>query len=123
MVRDFFRPANSAKIDGIVIPDLLFPIVGHHLPMFGIIVIAGKIKMIEMQIDIETRHCGLQHAQPFRNYFFANTITGDHRDIHSVFGHFVLSIHLLVNLGFCINRASGNADKSSEYRAAQHQLG
>ena len=83
----------------------------------------AKIKMIKMQIDIEPRHRGLQHAQPFRNNFFAYTITGDHRDIHSLFGHFVLSIHLLVNLGFRINTASDIADRSPEYRAAQHRLG
>ena len=81
MVGDTVRPANSAKIDRIMIADLRFPIIRHHLPMFGIVIIAGEIKMIEIQSDIEPFHRGLQYAKPLGNDFFTNPITGDNCNI------------------------------------------
>ena len=49
--------------------------------MFGIVIIAGEIKMIEIQIDIESFHRGLQYAKPLGNDFFTNPITGDNCNI------------------------------------------
>ena len=56
--------------------------------------------MIEMKIDLKTCHGSLQHAQAFRNHFFADAISGYNRNIKSVFYH-ARNVHscLFIRLG------------------------
>src|SRR3981189_2566252 len=42
------RPTGRAKIDRIVLADLLLPVLRHHLAMLFIIIVRGEVEMIEL---------------------------------------------------------------------------
>ena len=88
MVRYLVRQAHRTKEDRIMATNLCLPVFGQHVTMPGIIIIAGKIKVIKMQVDVKSGSSGRERAQPFRHDFSANAIASDYSNVESVFGHF-----------------------------------
>ena len=85
MVWNFFWKTDSAEEDRVMTADLVFPVFGQHVAMFGVIIVAGKIEMIVIQIDVEPADDRLE--TPFRHDFLTDTVTGCDRDIESVLRH------------------------------------
>ncbi len=94
MIGDFVRKANRSKENSVMTANLILPIFGQHIPMFGVIIIAGKIKMIEMQIDIKFAGYGFKCTQALWNNLFADAVSCNHRNIESILRH-RLSLHIL----------------------------
>ena len=80
MVRDLRRPAYRAEVNCVMPADLRFPIVGHHLAVFFVVIPRRKIEVIELQRNVEFFGSGFEHANAFRHHFFTNAVTGDHCD-------------------------------------------
>src|SRR5690606_5592337 len=77
VIGNLIRPAYCAKEYCIMLANLRFPVVGHHLTVLLVIVARRKIKMIEMKSTIEfRRHC-FKHAQALRHHLFADTVPGN----------------------------------------------
>ncbi|KCB33435.1 hypothetical protein L541_1548 [Bordetella hinzii CA90 BAL1384] len=80
------RPADGAEENGLVPADLLCPVIRHHLAVPGVIV-AAPVKMIPLEADAKARGGRVQHAQPFRHHFLANTVAGNHGDSMCLSSH------------------------------------
>ena len=87
MVWNFVRKPDGAEEDRVMTADLVFPVFGQHVAMFGVIIVAGKIEMIVIQIDVEPAGHGLKNTKSFRHDFLADAVTGNDRDIESVLRH------------------------------------
>ena len=77
VVGNGIRPADGAEVDSIEALQLLAPVVRHHLAIMGVIFAACPLHLLEAQRQIPTLCGGLQHANPFRQNFFANSVTRD----------------------------------------------
>jgi len=82
------RPAHRAVVDRVVAADPRLPVVGHHRAVPGVVVAAGEVEMIELQVDAELAGRRLQHAHALGHHFLADPVAGDHGD--PVPGHSVL---------------------------------
>ena len=67
--------------------DLCPPILGQHLAMTGVVIIAGEIKVIKMQVDIEFGSRRRESAQPLRHDLSADAVTSNYRNIEPIFRH------------------------------------
>jgi hypothetical protein len=91
MVGDLLGPADRAKINRIMSANLVFPVVRQHLAVLFEIVPAGKIEMIELQINAELHCGGLEHANALGHDLLANAVTRD--DCNSFFTGVVHGAH------------------------------
>ena len=66
MVWNFFRKTDSAEEDRVMTADLVFPVFRQHVAMLGVIIVAGKIEMIVIQIDVEPAGHRLKNTKSFR---------------------------------------------------------
>ena len=80
MIGHGVRPTHSAEENRVVSADPIFPVVGHHLAMIGVVGAAGEIEVIELQADAEAIGRSLQDAQAFGNDFIADPVAGNHGD-------------------------------------------
>ncbi len=80
VIGNFRGPADRAEIDRVMLADLLFPVVRHHLAVLFVIVPRREIEMIEMHADAVFFRRGFQHAQAFRHHFLADAVAGNDRD-------------------------------------------
>ena len=88
MVRHQRRQAHGPEEDGLVLPDLLQPVLGHHPAVLNVVVAApGELVPLELEAELAARR--LQHADAFRHHLFADAVAGDDRDL--VLGHEQLS--------------------------------
>ena len=80
MVGNLLGPADGAKIDGIMAADQILPVVGHHLAVLLVVVPAGEVEMVELQVDTEPAGSRLHHPHALGHGLLADAVTGDHRD-------------------------------------------
>jgi hypothetical protein len=80
VIRNLGRPADRAEVDGIVLADLILPIVRHHLAVLLVIVPGREVEMIEMKGHAVLLRRGLQNAQTFGHHFLADAVAGNDRD-------------------------------------------
>jgi hypothetical protein len=85
MVGNFVRPSHGTEVKRVVTTDLVFPVVRQHLAVLFAIVPAGKVKVVEVQINAKFAGSSVHDAQAFRHDFFANAISGYHGN--AVLGH------------------------------------
>ena len=78
MISHGIRPAHSPKKNGIVPPDLSFPVLGHHPAVLDVVVATCEIKVIEGQIDPKFRGDCLKHQKRLGHDFLAYPIARQH---------------------------------------------
>lgn len=61
VVGNEFGPADRAEEDGVESPQLLEPVVGHHLAVLEVVVDVGVVEFFEVQGEAEPLRGGLQH--------------------------------------------------------------
>src|SRR5216683_1782619 len=77
MVGNLGGPPNGAKIDRVVAPDLVLPVLGHHAPMLFVIVIGSKVEPIGPKREAEALGRLFEHAHPFGHDLLADAVAGD----------------------------------------------
>ena len=80
VIRDFRRPADRTEIDRIVLADFRLPVLRHHLAVLFVIVPGSEVEMIEMNRHAVLFRSRLEHAQPLRDHFLADAVTGNDRN-------------------------------------------
>src|SRR5579872_4885261 len=80
VIRDFCRPAHGAEINRVMLADLLFPVVRHHLAVLFVVVVGSEIEMIEMHGNAVLFRRGLNDTQTFRHHLLADSVAGNDRD-------------------------------------------
>src|SRR5471030_740317 len=80
MIRHFVRPAHGAKVDRVETLELFEPVVGHHLPVFQVVIAVRPVEHFDAQIQLPLLRGLLQHPQAFRQDFLADTIAGNRGD-------------------------------------------
>src|SRR4029077_9684183 len=72
--------ANSAEEDGMEGLQLLEAVFRHHFPRLRIR-FAAPVKRAPMQAKVETPARRFQHTDTFRNHFFSDAVSSDHRNV------------------------------------------
>ena len=80
MIRDFFWPADCAKIDRVMAADLIFPVVWQHFSVAFAVIPAGKIKVVKVQVNAKFSGGGIQHPQALGHHLFADAVASNHGD-------------------------------------------
>ena len=78
MVRHRWK-TDSTKKYRLVIANLGEAIIGHHLPVFDVVIAAPGL-LIELKLDIEFAARRLQYPDTFGNNFFTDAITRNNGD-------------------------------------------
>ncbi len=71
VVGHLLGPAHGTEEDRIMMADVFFPIVRHHLAVPQVVVARCKVKLVELQREAILFGGGLQHAHAFGNHFAA----------------------------------------------------
>ena len=79
-------PADGAEVDGVEAAEFVEPVVGQHLPVLDVVVGAGVVEVLEVELQVEGGGCGVEHAQAFGDDFGADAVAGDDGDAVGV-GH------------------------------------
>ena len=77
VIRDLLGPADGAEEDRIVRADPLLPVLRQHAAVLGVIIVGGKIEVIELQVEAELLSRGLQNTHSFRRRFLTDAIAGN----------------------------------------------
>ncbi|MNT11430.1 hypothetical protein D3C72_1463090 [compost metagenome] len=91
VVRDLLGPAHGAEVDGVVLDQRVEPVVRQHLAVTGVVVAAGKIEVIPLEVDAEAARRGVHHAYALGHDFRADSVSGNHGDLvlaHSSLGRY-----------------------------------
>jgi hypothetical protein len=74
VIRDFRRPTDRAEIDRVMLADFRLPVFRHHAAVLFVIVTAGKIEIVQAQLETELFRRNLEHPHAFGHDFLADTI-------------------------------------------------
>ncbi len=77
VVGHLLRPPDRAEEDGVVGLQRLAPVRRHHAPVLLIIIHAGEIEAVHLEIEPELGRGGVEHPQPLGNDLLANPVAGD----------------------------------------------
>ncbi len=80
------RHADGAEIDGVVLADLVFPILRHHAAVLFVIVATGEIEIVEPQLEAEFLRRGFEDAHALGHDLLANAVAGNDRDAVNAIG-------------------------------------
>src|ERR1700688_416139 len=72
--------ANGTEKDGVEGSQLPQAVVRHHLPGLHVR-FAAPVKRVPLHAKIETPARRFQHTDSFRNHFFSDAVSGDHRNV------------------------------------------
>ncbi len=86
MVGNFFRPAYGSEEDGVVVADLILPVVRQHLVVFQVVVAGCEVKLIELKFEAVLFCGGFEDSHAFGDDFPADSVAGDYCDFVAAFG-------------------------------------
>ena len=73
-------PADRAEEDRVEPAQFLEPVVGQHLPVLEVVVGAGVVEVLVVEVQVERGGCGVEDAQAFGDDFGADSVAGDDGD-------------------------------------------
>ena len=80
MVGHHLGPADGAEEDRVEAAEFVEPVVGQHLPVLEVVVGAGVVEVLEVELQVERGGGGVEHAQAFGDDLGADAVAGDDGD-------------------------------------------
>jgi hypothetical protein len=94
VIGDLLGPTDRAEENGVVRADLAPPILRHHGPVSGIIVVRREIERIQTEIKAVFLGGRFEHGAAFRHHLLADSIACDDGDLEMIalvaIGHSIL---------------------------------
>ncbi|MCY1446484.1 hypothetical protein D9M71_630560 [compost metagenome] len=87
VIRHDVWPAHRTEVDRVVVLEKVEPVVGHHFAVGQVVIGAGEIKPVPLQLQIVFGRHGVEYAHAFGHDFLADAVAGDHCNLVLGFAH------------------------------------
>jgi len=86
MIRDLIGPAHRPEKNGVMVTDLILPVVRHHLAVFLVVVAGCEVKLIELKFEAVLFRGGFENSYAFGNNFPADSVAWNYCDFVAALG-------------------------------------